>query len=92
MAKEALAEMNGGFTELWSALWPIVAATAVMAAVVLLLREFAFARSSESPVVRLVLFSLGGAITYVAVLFAIGSPVIAEGTEVVGWILRRQRQ
>jgi O-antigen/teichoic acid export membrane protein len=91
MAKEALAEMNGRFSELWSALWPIVAATAVMAGVVLLLREFALAGSSEAPVVRLVLLSVSGAIAYAGALFAIGSPVIAEGTEVVGWILRRGR-
>jgi len=63
-----------------------------MAAVVLLLQEFALAGSPESPVVRLVILSAGGAISYAAALFAIGSPVIAEGIEVVGWILRRQRQ
>jgi O-antigen/teichoic acid export membrane protein len=91
MAKEALAEMKGGFSELWSALWPIVAATAAMAAILLLFQEFVFPRPSEFPLARLVLLSVTGAITYAAALLAIGSPVIAEGTEVVGWILRRQR-
>jgi hypothetical protein len=31
-----------------------------------------------------------GAATYGAVLFAIGSPVIGESAEVMGWILRRR--
>jgi hypothetical protein len=30
-------------------------------------------------------------VTYGAVLFAIGSPVLSEGAEVAGWILRRYR-
>jgi O-antigen/teichoic acid export membrane protein len=91
MAKEALAEMKGRFSELWSALWPIAAATAGMAVAVLLLREFALARLPDSPLVGLVLLSVSGAITYAGALYAIGSPVIAEGIEVIGWILRRRR-
>ncbi len=39
---------------------------------------------------RLVFLSVSGAMTYGAALFAIGSPVIDEGVEVVGWILRRR--
>jgi O-antigen/teichoic acid export membrane protein len=90
MAKEALAEIKGGFAELWSQIWPILAATAAMAAVVLLLREFALAGRAEPAWVRLVFLSVSGATTYGAALFAIGSPVIGEGVEVVGWILRRR--
>ena len=89
MAKEALAELNGGFSEVWSATWPILAATAAMAAVVLLMREFALAGRPDPPWVGLVLLSASGAVTYGAALFAIGSPVISEGAEVVGWILGR---
>jgi O-antigen/teichoic acid export membrane protein len=91
MAKEALIEINGKFSELWSALWPIIAATAVMAAIVLLLREFILATPTGSPLARLALLSISGAITYGAALFAIGSPVIAEGTEVIRWVLSRGR-
>lgn len=91
MAKEALAELNGRFAELWSATWPILAATAVMAAVVLLLREFALTGRPDTPWVGLILLSLSGAMTYAAALFAIGSPVISEGAEVAGWILFRRR-
>jgi len=89
MAREALAELKGGFSELWLQIWPILAATAAMAAVVLLLREFILAGGSDSPLIGLILLSAGGAVTYGAVLFAIGSPVISEGIEVIGWILRR---
>ena len=90
MAREALAEMKANFSELWSALWPIMAATALMALTVLLLREFALAGRSDPPLLRLLFLSAGGAIAYGAALFAIGSPVIGEGAEVLGWILRRR--
>ena len=90
MAREALAEMRSELSELWSSLWPIMAATALMAVMVLLLREFALAQRSDPPLVRLLFLSASGAIVYGAALFAIGGPVITEGTEVLGWILRRR--
>lgn len=89
MAREALAEMKSGLAELCSALWPIVAATVVMAIVVLLLREFALDALAHPPLLRLLFLSTSGAVAYVATLFAIGSPVTAEGVEVLGWMLRR---
>lgn len=88
MTKETLAELKGSFSELWSETWPIVAATAAMAAVVLLLRQINFGRP-EPPIVGLLLLSASGAATYAAVLFTVGRSVIGEGAEVVGWILRR---
>lgn len=91
MAREALAELKGGFSELWSQIWAILAAAAAMAAVVLMLRELALVEGLESAVIRLVFLSVSGAVIYGAVLFALGSPVIAEGIEVAGWILRRHR-
>jgi PST family polysaccharide transporter len=90
MAREALAEIKGSFSELWSETWPTLAATAAMAAVVLLLREFAFAGPMGAPLVGLILLSASGAATYFTVLLAMGSPVIGEGAEVAGWILRRR--
>ena len=90
MAKEALEELEGSFTELWSEIAPIFAATAAMAGVVLLLRELFFASWSGSPWFSLLLLSSSGAATYVAALFTIGSPVIGEGAEVIGWALRRR--
>jgi O-antigen/teichoic acid export membrane protein len=91
LAKEVLAELKGKFSELWSQTWAIMAATAAMTAVVLLLRNFALPTHVDSPLIRLVLLSTSGAATYCAVLFAIGSPAISEGIEVAGWILRRHR-
>jgi hypothetical protein len=61
-----------------------------MAVLILLLREFALAAVPEPPLVELILLSVSGAATYAAVLFIVGRSVIGEGTEVVGWILRRQ--
>jgi len=90
MAKEALAEVKGSFHELWSETWPILAATAAMAAVVLLLREFVFSSRPEPAWIKLVALSITGTATYAAALFAIGSPVIGEGAEVAGWIMRRR--
>jgi len=90
MAKEALAEVKGSFIEIWSEIAPIFAAAAAMAGVVILLRELFLAGRPDSPWFSLVLLSAAGAATYVAALFAIGSPVIGEGAEVIGWILRRR--
>ena len=89
MARKALAELNGRLTDLWRETWPVFAAAAAMAAVVLLAREFALAGQSESPWPNLIVLSVIGAITYGAALLAIGSPVIGEGAEVVGWVLKR---
>ena len=91
MAYTALAEMKSGFLQLWWALRPILTATTVMAAVVLLLREVAFAGQPGSALFRLIFLSVSGAVTYSAILFAMGSPVIIEGAEVLGWVFRRQR-
>ena len=90
MAKEALAEMKASVADLWSEIWPILGATAVMAAAVFLVREFALAGSPGPAWLRLVLLSISGAVAYGAVLFAVGSPVIGEATEVIGWIVRRR--
>jgi O-antigen/teichoic acid export membrane protein len=91
LAKEALAELKGKFSELWSQTSAIMAATAVMTAVVLILGELAARMQVDSPLVRLALLSFTGAVTYGGTLFAIGSRVITEGAEVLGWILRPRR-
>jgi O-antigen/teichoic acid export membrane protein len=91
MAKQALAELKGKFSELWSQTWAIMAAAAAMIVIVLILGEFAARMQVELPLARLALLSLAGAVTYCGVLLLIGSPVISEGMEVVGWILRRHR-
>jgi hypothetical protein len=90
LAKEVLAELKGTFSELWAQTWPIMASTAAMIVIVLLAGRFAASAQIEAPFIRLVLFSAMGAATYGAVLFAIGSPVIGESAEVMGWILRRR--
>ena len=89
MAKEALAEIKGSFSQLWREVWPVLAATMVMAAAVLALRELAFAGRPEPTWDKLLVLSASGAAAYVAALVAIGSPVIGEGAEMIGWILRR---
>jgi teichuronic acid exporter len=90
MAKQALAEIGVGFTDFWTVLRPIVTATAIMAATVLLLREFALAGGPDSPVLRLMILSASGAVAYGAALLTIGGPVIDEGIEVLGWMLGRR--
>ena len=91
MAREALAELKGKFSDLWSQTWAIMAATAAMTVVVLVLGELASFAQVGSPLLRLVLFSTAGAVTYCAVLFAIGSPVVSESIEVAGWVIGRHR-
>jgi len=89
MTKEVLAELKGSFSELWRQTWPILGATAAMAAVVLLVREVTFAARTEPPLFELILLSVAGAVTYLGALFALGRTVIGEGVEIVRWILRR---
>jgi O-antigen/teichoic acid export membrane protein len=89
VTKEALAELKSSFSEVWSEIWPMLAATAAMAAVVLLLREIIFAGRTEPPLVELTLITVTGAVTYLGALFALGRTVIGEGAEVLGWMLRR---
>ena len=91
LIKEALREVNGGFLALWSELRPILAATAAMAAIVLLLRAFALADLPESAISKLILLSLSGALTYGLVLLILGRGVVADGLQVVGWIRRVDR-
>jgi O-antigen/teichoic acid export membrane protein len=90
LAKEAFAELKGKFSELWSQTWAIMAATAAMTVIVLMLGELAARMQVELPLARLALLSVAGAVTYGATLFAIGSPVISESAQVMGWILRRR--
>jgi O-antigen/teichoic acid export membrane protein len=91
LAREALAELKARWSELWSQTWPIMAATAAMTGAVLLVGEFAASAQLDAPFLRLVLLSAVGAVSYGAVLLVIGSPVVGESVEVVGWILRRRR-
>ena len=90
MAKEALAEMRASISELWSEIWPILGATAVMAAVVVLTRELALVGQPEPTWASLVLLSMSGAVAYGTALLAFGRSVIGEGAEVARWILRRR--
>jgi hypothetical protein len=88
ITKEVLAELKGSFSELWCQTWPILAATAAMAALVLLLREITF---GMLPVpLKLILLPVGGALTYLGALFILGRTVIGEIAEVIGWVLRRR--
>ena len=89
VTKEALTELKGSFSELWSETWPILAATVTMAAVVLLLREITPSEWAEPPLVDLILFSATGAATYLGALLVLGRTVIGEIVEVISWILHR---
>ena len=89
MAKEAFAEIKGGFSEFWSETWPIFIATTAMAVAVFFLRELVMAGRLEPPLVRLVLSSVIGVTTYCTTLLMIGGPIISEGAQVVRWMVRR---
>ena len=68
-----------------------MAATAAMSVLVLVVGEFAPPTVVASPLIRLILLSAGGAVAYFVVLFGIGSPVVSEGLEVIGWIVGRHK-
>lgn len=91
MAREALRELRAGLADLWRETWPILAATAAMAAVVVIARQLVWVQEITSPMAALILFCAIGMAAYGAALFAIGGPVIGDGAEVLGWILRRGR-
>jgi teichuronic acid exporter len=85
ITKEVLGELKGSFSELWRQTWPILAATAAMAALVLLLREITFGMLPDP--FKLILLPVGGALTYLGALFMLGRTVIGEIAEVIGWAL-----
>jgi O-antigen/teichoic acid export membrane protein len=89
-ASKALDELRGSFAELWYETWPVLVATAAMPGVELLFRNLALTSQSEQPIGDLIVLSVSGALTYAAVLFSSGSPVVGEMIEVAGWILRRR--
>ena len=60
LAKEALAELKGKISKLWSQTWQIMAATAVMTVIVLLLGNFAVPTHVDSPSLRSFSFPLLG--------------------------------
>lgn len=91
MAKEALAELKSGFYELWLEIWPILVATAIMAAALLSLRQVSLVGGAEPAWVVLILLTATGAVVYGAVLFAVDRQLVSEGVEVATWILRRRR-
>jgi hypothetical protein len=70
-------------TTTWPETRPMLAATAAMAAVVLLLREIIFAGRTEPPLVELVLLTVAGAVIYLGPLFTLQRTVIGEGAEVL---------
>jgi teichuronic acid exporter len=86
MTREVLGELQGSFWDMWSEIWPILTATAAMAAAVLLLREIIFSGRTEPQLLELVLLSVTGGITYLGALFALGRTVIGEVIEVLSWI------
>jgi O-antigen/teichoic acid export membrane protein len=89
MAKETLREIKGAFSELWIETWPIFAAAAAMAASVFLVRDLMIVGPLHSSFARLVISCLVGATTYATTLLIIGSPVISEGAQLLGWLVRR---
>ena len=91
LARKALAELKGKFSELWSQTSAIMAATMVMTVVVLILggARGADAGGFAFGTARSLFFRRGS--DHGATLFAIGSRVITEGAEVLGWILRPRR-
>ena len=91
LAHEALQEIGVSWKLLWTQLWPPVTATLVMVGTVLMVRVGVSSWGEEASVGRLAAMSLAGASIYGLVLLRIGSPVVAEIKEVVGWVLRGDR-
>jgi hypothetical protein len=92
-----LCVFEGSLSQVWNEIRPILAGTVAMAAVVLLLHQFAFAERTEPAlielVIELILLSPSGAATYLIVLWAIGSPVMGEAAELsAGSCAARRRE
>jgi O-antigen/teichoic acid export membrane protein len=87
MAQEALRELNESWATIWVEIWPIVRATLIMGACVVLLRSAIPAIDSTSRLFRLVVTSGAGAFVYAAIVLWQGGPVVSEIVQVVRWML-----
>jgi O-antigen/teichoic acid export membrane protein len=89
MAREALRELGIGVKMLWYHLRPIIAATLMMAALVLAVRWTIPGSDFADTLARLVLaVSLGG-LVYASVILRFGGPLASEIARVTGWLRGR---
>jgi teichuronic acid exporter len=91
MAQEGMDELGLRWKVLWEGLQPILAAAAIMAGVVLLLRMGMAADDGGHRVVRLVVCCVIGALVYGLGIYWRGGVIVRELQEVLGWILHRGR-
>jgi O-antigen/teichoic acid export membrane protein len=89
MAREALKEIGMAWKTFWTALWPMVFATFVMATAIIAVRLGIFVWWGETPLGRLVLSLVVGVGSYSIVLFGMGGPIRQEIKEVIGWMIKR---
>lgn len=89
MAREALRELGIGVKMLWYQLRPIMAATLMMAALVLAVRWTIPGSDFADRLARLVLaVSLGG-LVYASAILRFGGPLVSEIARVTGWLRGR---
>jgi teichuronic acid exporter len=90
MARETLKEISGGFLELWRETWTVFLATAIMALVVETVRRLGLG-SGTANFLDLLLLVLTGIVSYLVALIATRSPVIREGSQILGWVMGGHR-
>jgi O-antigen/teichoic acid export membrane protein len=91
LARETFRAIDVSLEMIWAQLWPPIAATAVMAASVLVVSGGMSSWRNDLTPARLVLMVSVGAATYGATLLACGGPVRGEIQEAAGWLFRRRR-
>lgn len=91
MVRKALQEVNVSWKQLWQQLWSPIGATFVMLGTVLTMRMIVSSLGGEAGGSRLVIMAVSGATAYSLTLLGMGSPVLLELKELLGWILRGNR-
>jgi teichuronic acid exporter len=91
MAQEGMDELGLSWKMLWRGIRPILAAAAIMAGAVFLLRIGMAAEEGGHRALRLAVCCVIGALVYGMGLYWRGGAVVRELQEVLGWILHRGR-
>jgi O-antigen/teichoic acid export membrane protein len=89
MAHKAISEIGIKWKTIWTELQGPLAATGIMAIVVLIV-QWELIRL-DNDFVRLVIMILAGGCTYALALFWFGRRSMAEIQEILGWLIRRNR-
>ena len=86
LLREVLKEISMTYTSFWRQIGPAVKACLIMAMVVVMVQSLFFSTENFNPLIRLLVTSGIGAVTYLGVLFVQGGKQVDELMQILRWI------